>query len=127
MSKEFPMTNFPEKEVGDCCVGHVALTYGDYHGGCGRSISGGRMSMDGSWMVDGVPTTGRAGKKAAHGLMEVVGAGADEAFVLEGFDVVGFDGDDVIDVLEAAGDEEEGFLGDDEAEFFEEGRRDDRI
>ena len=51
--------------------------------------------------------------------MEIVGGAADEIFVVEAFDVVGFDGDNVVDVLEAAGDEEERFLRDDEAEFLE--------
>jgi hypothetical protein len=59
--------------------------------------------------------------------MEVMRTAADEVFVVEAFDVVGFDGDDVVNVLEAAGDEEERFLGDDEAEFLEEVRVDDGV
>jgi len=59
--------------------------------------------------------------------MKVMRAAADEVFVVEAFDVVGFDGDDIVNVLETAGDEEERFLGDDETEFLEEVRVDDGI
>ena len=60
-------------------------------------------------------------------LMKIVGLAADEVFVLEGFDVMGLDGDDIVDVLEPSCDEKERFLGDDEAEFLEELRRHDGI
>ena len=60
-------------------------------------------------------------------LMKIMRTAADEVFVVEAFDVMGFDGDDVVNVLETASDEEEGFLGDDEAEFFEEVRINDGV
>jgi hypothetical protein len=53
--------------------------------------------------------------------------GADEVFVVETFKVMGFDGDDVVLMLKAAGNQEEWFLGDDEAEFFKELRVYDNI
>ena len=51
--------------------------------------------------------------------MEIVGGAADEVFVLEALDVMGFDADDVVHVLETAGDEEKRFLGNDEAKLLE--------
>lgn len=52
-------------------------------------------------------------------LPKIVGAAADEIFVLEAFNLMGFNGNDVVDVLKAAGDEEKWFLGNDQAELLE--------
>src|SRR5687767_3877035 len=59
--------------------------------------------------------------------MKIVRGAGDEVLVMEAFNVVSFDGDDVVEMLEAAGDEQERFLGNDEAEFLEELRVDDGI
>ena len=53
--------------------------------------------------------------------MEVVGLGLDFGLVWEGVNAMGVDGDDVVDVLQFSGDLQEGFLGDGEAEVFEDG------
>ena len=59
--------------------------------------------------------------------MKIIGGGALELPVVEAFDVAGLDDVDAVGGLEAAFNEEEAFLGDGEAEFLEEGRRDDGV
>lgn len=51
----------------------------------------------------------------AVALVEVVGRGGAEGVVLEALDVLGIDVDDALVVLEAAPDEEVGFVGDEQA------------
>jgi len=51
----------------------------------------------------------------------------EEGVVFEGFDVGGVDGDDAVDVLETAVEDEEGLLRDDLAVFFEGGGGDEGV
>jgi len=54
-----------------------------------------------------------------YALVKIVRWAADEIFVLESFDVMGLDGNDVVDMLKAAGDEEKRFLSDNETKLLE--------
>ena len=59
--------------------------------------------------------------------MEIVGTAAHEVLGVETFDFLGLDDEDVFAGLETAGDLEERFLGDNEAEFFEKFGADDGV
>ena len=59
--------------------------------------------------------------------MEIVRGGALELAVVKAFDVAGLDDVNAVGGLEAAFDEEEAFLGDDEPQFFEELWSDDGV
>jgi hypothetical protein len=54
-----------------------------------------------------------------HSLVEIMGGAADEVVARQWFDALGFDENDIVDILHAAFDEEEGFLGDKQALLVE--------
>ena len=59
--------------------------------------------------------------------MKIVGAAANEVFGIKALDLLGLNHEDVFASLQAAGDLEEGLLGDDEAELFEKFGADDGV